>query len=137
MPKTKKRKTGPRGGLYSRLYGDTSAPPSPKKSWRKLSPLQQSRLLAGRALWRKRKFKEKYRKIADLVRSVRSSMGMNHSQFAEELGVSLSSVKRWEYCSGREPKIETMNKIRILASKCIGGNYGNARSAAVSRPGRG
>jgi len=109
MPR--KRKSGPRGNLYAKLFDGKSLPKA-NKAWRKLSRIQKSRLIAGRAIFRRKQNPKKYRQIARMVRRIRGSR--TQAEFAKLLGLSLSSIKRYEMGSGHLPKLVTLERLKAL-----------------------
>ena len=52
----------------------------------------------------------------DQIRQVRKALGMNTTEFAHELGVTVNAVARWEM-GDRNPRRETMEKLNHLAVK--------------------
>jgi DNA-binding transcriptional regulator YiaG len=89
----------------------SQGPPTLKKKYREMTPQQQSQYLFERSLWRREHLKGEYAKLRKMILSIRKRYSFNQLQLAQALGVSLSSVKRWEYGWGYHPRPETMTKL--------------------------
>jgi DNA-binding XRE family transcriptional regulator len=81
-----------------------------------MSPTSRSRLKERRARWRKINEAQKYAELAAWVRRIREHMRMFQSAFAEYLGVSEISVRRWELAWGYMPGKPVMGKLQKLAA---------------------
>lgn len=95
-------KSGPRNGLYRTLLEGryNGEPPSISRS---LSNRENNRRGAVRALYRRIHDRKKFRELGSWVRSIRKSLGKSQSKFAEMVGVSTITVKRWENGLGHMP----------------------------------
>jgi ribosome-binding protein aMBF1 (putative translation factor) len=75
----------------------------------------RARLKERRARWRRDNHTAKYQELAAWVRRIREQMRMFQSAFAEHLGVSEITVRRWELAWGYMPCSEVMEKLQKLA----------------------
>lgn len=55
--------------------------------------------------------------LADKIKAIRSSMGLNQTEFAELIGTTQSTVTRWE--RGSEPRAEHLQKLAEVANTTV------------------
>lgn len=77
--------------------------PTPPKPWKDCDTRTASRVRHKRAKFRSMKDKEKYATFAEQVRSIRSALGKTRREFARMVGVSIITIKRWEFGMGYMP----------------------------------
>ena len=102
--------SGPKNGLYQKLLAKGRIP---KKPYSKLSKLERSRLHDLRAM--ERRSDGKYKRLALWVKGVRDRLKIGQKEFAEKLGVSVITVRRYECSLGSYPSPATMERLRVLA----------------------
>lgn len=74
-----------------------------------MNPSRQKTIEARR---RSKKQPRVYREIADYVRGVRERLKMTQREFAELLGVSEISVRRWETALGHKPNNRVWERLK-------------------------
>lgn len=66
--------TGPKDGLYRKMLGRkvrSKAPPRPKKKWRELSAIENSRLRGMRVLWFRKHQALEFQRLGKWVSTLR------------------------------------------------------------------
>lgn len=106
--------SGPKNGLYRKLFNNGVLL---KKPYSKLSQLEKSRLHDLRAMERREHDGRRYEYIATLVKDIRARYKVGQAEFAEMLGVSTITVRRYECALGSYPSDATMKRLLILKNK--------------------
>jgi putative transcriptional regulator len=59
--------------------------------------------------------------LAELIREVRTRLGLTQEKFAARLGVTLPTVNRWENGRARPSPLATQNLLKLISSMGIEG----------------
>jgi DNA-binding transcriptional regulator YiaG len=103
--------SGPKDGLYRKLFDKGALL---NKPYSKLSELEKSRRHDLRAMQRRKDEGRKYEYLAVWVKDIRTKFKVGQAEFAEMLGVSTITVRRYECALGSYPSDATMKRLQEL-----------------------
>lgn len=93
------------------------APPKPAKKWRSLTTGENSKIRRERVLWFRKHERRKFKELARWVKRLRRRTKLTQAQFAEAVGASTISIRRWELALGHTPLPKHLERLKELEVK--------------------